>query len=75
MRTISINIPDSVHVDEYELKLMLAAKLYEQGKISLGEGAELAGVSKRSFIELLSRYKVSVFNYDPQEIEQDFQNA
>jgi len=55
--------------------LLIASRLYEQGKLTLGEGAELAGVSKRTFIELLGHYDVSVFNYSVQELKGDIENA
>ena len=55
--------------------MLLASKLYEQGKLSLGQAAELAGYSKRTFMELLSTYNVSVFNYDAQDLENDIRNA
>ena len=55
--------------------MLLATKLYEQGKLSLGQAAELAGYSKRAFMELLANYNVSVFNYDAQELENDIRNA
>ena len=50
MKQINISIPDSLELSEAELKLFIAAKLYEQGKISQGEAAEMANVSKRTFI-------------------------
>lgn len=66
MKTVSLTVPDFFDLNEKETKLLIASKLYEQGKLSLGEGAELAGVSKRTFIELLGNYNVSVFNYSVQ---------
>lgn len=55
--------------------MLLATKLYEQGKLSMGQAAELAGYSKRTFMELLAKYNVSVFNYEAQELENDIRNA
>ncbi len=55
--------------------MLLATRLYEQGKLSLGQAAELAGYSKRTFMELLGNYNVSIFNYDEQELENDIRNA
>lgn len=75
MKTISLTVPDFFDLNEKETKLLIASKLYEQGKLSLGEGAELAGVSKRTFIELLGNYNVSVFNYSVQELKGDVENA
>ena len=75
MKTISLTVPDFFELNEKETKLLIASRLYEQGKFSLGEGAELAGVSKRTFIELLGHYDVSVFNYSVQELKGDIENA
>jgi len=75
MKTITLNIPDSVDLDDKEAAMLLAVKLYEQGKISSGQGAEIAGFTKRTFIELLGRYNVSIFNYGAEELERDIKNA
>ncbi|MCP4752854.1 MAG: UPF0175 family protein [Proteobacteria bacterium] len=75
MQTLEIQLPDFLQVDPKEIKFILAAKLYEQGKLSIGQSAELAGVSKRTFIELLGNYDVSIFNYDEKEIKRDYENA
>ena len=73
MKIMTLQIPDNL--DEKEAKTMLAAKLYEKGSLSLGQAAELAGHSKRSFMEVLADYDVSVFNYSEKELEKDILNA
>ncbi len=73
MKTMTLQIPDNL--DEREAKTLLAAKLYEKGSLSLGQAAELAGYSKRTFMELLGNYDVSVFNYSEAELETDILNA
>lgn len=76
MTTLILNLPKTVEVDERELVLILATKLYERGKLSLGQAAELAGLSKRGFAEILGVYGVPVFNYSsPDELERDAENA
>lgn len=75
MRTLTLNLPDNLDLDNQEATMLLATKLYEQGKLSLGQAAEMAGYSKRTFMELLSRYNVSIFNYDPSELATDIKNA
>lgn len=55
--------------------MLIASKLYEKGKLSLGQAAELAGYSKRTFMELLKDYDVSIFNYPSSELEKDAENA
>ena len=74
-QTLQLKLPTFVNLDIKELSFILAAKLYEDGKLSLGQAAELAGVSKRTLMELLGNYGVSIFNYDALEIEGDFRNA
>ncbi len=75
MKTITLNIPDNVGVDKLQLAMLLASKLYEQGKLSLGQAAELAGLSKKAFAELLGTYDVSIFNFPSQDLAKDVSNA
>ena len=46
----TINLELSLTVSENEAKILFAIKLFETGKVSLGQAARLAGFSKRSFI-------------------------
>lgn len=75
MQSIKIDLPESLNMSSFEVKMLLAAKLYEDGKLSSGQAAEMAGLSKRAFIELLGKYGVSVFGYDFDELENDLKNA
>ncbi len=72
--TIEFALPKSVDVTDFELKMIVASKLYELGKLSSGQAAEVAGLSKRAFLELLGKYNVSVFGYDETELEEDLKN-
>ncbi len=75
MRTIQINIPDNIELNDYDFSMMIAAKLYEDKKLSSGQAAEVAGLSKRAFIELLGRYGVSVFSDSVSDLHSDIANA
>ncbi len=75
MKTLTINIPDNIEVDEKEAKLIIAAKLYENGKLTLGQTASLVNLTKRAFIELLGDYNVSLFGNSPKDISSDLKNA
>lgn len=75
MKTLTLNIPDTLDFDDKDLVMILASKLYEQGRLSLGQAAELANLSKRAFAELLGRYNVSIFNYPASDISRDVANA
>ena len=68
---LTLEIPDTTQIDETQIKEMLAAKLYETGKLSLGQAAELAGMSKVSFAEILYKYDVSLINYPISEMTRD----
>jgi predicted HTH domain antitoxin len=69
VNVLEVDLPLNLSGDE--AKLLLAIKLYEVGKVSLGQAAKLAGFSKRAFMELLGHYKVPVFNYSPEELRQE----
>jgi predicted HTH domain antitoxin len=75
MKTVTLNIPDTLEVDEKELALLVASRLYEQGKLSLGQAAEVAGLTKRTFAELLANYNVSIFNFPASDLSRDVANA
>jgi len=75
MKSIELNIPDALDLDASQASLLLASRLYEQGKVSLGHAAELSGMGKRAFAELLGSYGVSLFNYPPAELAHDVANA
>lgn len=71
MNTIVLNVPDKTDLDPKETSRFLAAKLYEAGRLSLGQAAELAGLSKIAFAEILCDYNVSLINYSVSEIQRD----
>lgn len=75
MKTLTINIPDSLEMDDREIAMLLAARLYEQGKLSLGQAAEVAGLTKRTFAEMLGSYNVSIFNFPAADLSKDVANA
>jgi len=54
-----------------EDRLLLATKLYETGKATLGQAANVAGLSKRAFIGVLGQYEVPIFNYSPDELREE----
>lgn len=75
MKVLTINIPDNIDLNNMQVAMIVASKLYEQGKLSLGQAAELAGITKRVFTEMLGIYNVSVFNYPATELNSDVENA
>ncbi|QTA84972.1 UPF0175 family protein [Desulfonema magnum] len=69
VNTLKIELPFSLSEDE--AKLLLSLKLYEVGKITLGQAAKLAGFSKQAFIDVLGNYKIPVINYSPEELREE----
>jgi predicted HTH domain antitoxin len=75
MKVLTLNIPDTAEVDNWEVTMLVASRLYEKGKLSLGQAAEMAGLTKRAFAELLGQYGVSIFNYPASDLLADIENA
>jgi predicted HTH domain antitoxin len=75
MRTIQLNIPDSVDLKDYDFSMIVAAKLYEDAKLSAGQAAQIVGLSKRAFIEMLGKYGVSIFSTSISDLHSDIANA
>lgn len=75
MRTIQLHLPEDLDLKDHDVSMIIAAKLYEDGKLSSGQAAEIAGLSKRTFIELLGKYGVSVFSNSVSELHSDIANA
>lgn len=67
----TLSLPKDFDLDEIETKKFLAAKLYEAGKLTLGQAAEMAGLSKKEFADILSNFGVSLINYSSSEILRD----
>lgn len=75
MRTLQLKLPHSLKQNDDELKMLIAAKLYEDGALTSGQAAEVAGVSKREFIERLGKYGVSLFSDSANDLRSDLDNA
>ena len=69
----SIKVP--MDIAEHEARLYLAMKMYELGKMTIGQAAEYSGYSLRAFIEILGKHGVPIFNQTPEELEEDVKNA
>jgi len=60
---------------EDELRFLVAAKLYELGRVTSGRAAQLAGVDRVEFLERLGTYQISGFNYGAEELEEEIAAA
>jgi predicted HTH domain antitoxin len=75
LRTLQLNFPNTIEQSDDQLRLLIAAKLYENGTLTSGQSAELAGLSKREFIQVIGNYNVSVFSTLVEDLEADIANA
>lgn len=58
-----------------EMRVAAAVKWYELGQLSQGRAAEIAGLTRAGFIDALSRYKVSPFQYTAEELAEELRDA
>ena len=75
MKSVVLNIPDSGVFSTFDLSVYLAAKMYEDGLLSSGQAADMIGLSKRAFIEIMGKYGVSVFSMSVEDLKNDFVHA
>ena len=71
MNTVNMKVSLPVNLSEDEARVLLAVKLFELGRVSLGQGAKLAGFSKPGFMDVLGRYRVPIYNYSPEELREE----
>ena len=55
-------------VPKEDARLLLAVKLFEMGRLSFGQAAEMARMSKRGFLDTLGEMGVPVPNYPATEL-------
>lgn len=69
MNSLQIELPPEVSVNE--ARLLLTIKLFETGRISLGQAARLAGYSKATYIEILGKQGVAVIDYPAEDLQRE----
>ena len=69
MKTLTINLPDEVN--DKEVKMTVAAVLFEKGILSSGQAAQLVEITKREFIESVGKFGVSIFGETKEDLEAD----
>ncbi len=79
MRTLSLPYPDDLLISsgkspqdlEAELVFLLAVKLFELRRLSLGKAADFCRMNKLQFMYELGRMQVPVINLDDDQIAEE----
>jgi len=78
MQHLSINIPDAAasvfgRSDDAAESILSAAvvKWFEMGRISHGKASEILGLSRAEFLDLLTSYRVSAWQYTENELTEE----
>lgn len=66
---LTVELPLGLSPDE--AKILLSIKLYEIGRVSLGQAARTSGHTKRAFMEILGKHQVPIFDYSPDELREE----
>lgn len=74
MGAAEVRIPLPPNVSGDEVRTLAAVKLFEVRRVSLGQAADLAGHSVRSFVDVLARYRVPVINYPAEDLEREIRD-
>jgi predicted HTH domain antitoxin len=72
--TTCVHLPE-LNLSEDEIKMLLSIKLLEEGLVSLGKAAEIAGYSERTFVEILLRRGVSPIGFVDIDLHKEVENT
>jgi predicted HTH domain antitoxin len=70
MKTLTLNLPEEVN--EKEVKMAVAAILFDKAILSSGQAAEFVGISKREFLENVGKFGVSIFGESAEDLKIPF---
>ena len=72
---LTLTVPDTANLSQTDAQILFAMKLFESETLSLGKAAEMAGLSYRTFYELLIRYGVPVVSMTEKDVIEEIANA
>jgi predicted HTH domain antitoxin len=72
---LTLTVPDMANLSETDAQILFAIKLFESETLSLGKAAEVAGLSYRTFHELLTRYGVPVSSMTEEDVVEEIANV
>ncbi len=75
MHSITIKVPDNLQMNTFDINMLIASSLFEKGVLSSGQAAEMVGLTKRAFVEIVGKFGVSIFGYEFEELEDELKNV
>jgi len=72
MTTLTLELPDALDKERDQTLKLIAAKLYEAGKLTLGQAAEMCGMKKWDFPAVLASFNVAYFQYTEEDLADEF---
>ena len=72
---VTLNIPETLPSQAFDLSIYVASKLYGDGLLSAGQASQMTGLSKRAFIEIMGKYGVSALSESLDDLTNDLNNA
>lgn len=71
MTAMTIQVPEALEREHDETVKLIAAKLHEARKITLGQAAEMCDMKKWDFPAVLAQYEVDYFQYTAEDVIAD----
>lgn len=66
-----VAVPLDEELLRHGVHVALAIKLFEEGTLSLGKAAKLAGLGYESFVDKLASLGIPVVDYPPEELDSE----
>jgi len=73
--SILLSLKSSSEELAYKMKLYTAIALYQKRQLSLGKSAQLLGMDRLNFIELLKGENIPIFDYSSREMNEIFNDV
>ena len=70
--SILLSLKNSADELAYKMKLYTAIALYQKRQLSLGKSAQLLGMDRLGFIEVLKNEGIAIFDYNDREMGEVF---
>lgn len=70
-RPAFLAVPFNKQLLTHGVNRSMALSLFQDGLITMGQAAKIAGMTQESFIELLGETEIPAVNYSPDDLEEE----